>query len=56
MKSQLKYKANGIICNAFFADDEEKAIRYLRMGIDTILTNDYLKISNIVKEYLKGDK
>ncbi|MBE7046893.1 MAG: hypothetical protein E7396_05695 [Ruminococcaceae bacterium] len=51
-----KAKANGIICNAFFADDEEKAIRYLRMGIDTILTNDYLKISNIVKEYLKGDK
>lgn len=51
-----KAKANGIICNAFFADDEEKAIRYLKMGIDTILTNDYLKISNIVKKYLKGDK
>ncbi len=35
---------NGILCNVFWADDPEEAIRYRRMGIDCILTNDYLKI------------
>ena len=35
---------NGILCNVFWADDPEEAIRYRTMGIDCILTNDYLKI------------
>ncbi|MCQ2437803.1 MAG: hypothetical protein MJ099_05355, partial [Clostridia bacterium] len=40
---------NGIICNVFYADDPEEAIRYRKMGIDCILTNDYLQISNAVR-------
>ena len=45
-----KAHANGIKCNVFFADDPEEAQRYLDMGIDTILTNDYNLISQIVKK------
>ena len=37
---------NGILCNVFYADDPEEAKMYLDWGIDTILTNDYLVISN----------
>ncbi|MBQ0125529.1 MAG: hypothetical protein KBS59_04305, partial [Clostridiales bacterium] len=36
----------GVLCNVFFADDVDEAKRYIDMGIDTILTNDYLKIKN----------
>jgi len=46
-----KAHEHGIICNVFYADDEEEALSYLKMGIDTILTNDYLKIANAVKEF-----
>ena len=42
--------AAGIICNVFWSDDPEEAIEYRRMGIDTILTNDYLNISNALKD------
>ena len=45
-----KAHANGIRCNVFFADDPEEAQKYLDMGIDTILTNDYNLISQIVKK------
>ena len=38
--------ANGILCNVFWSDDPEEARRYREMGIDTILTNDYLAIKN----------
>ena len=48
-----KAHEHGILCNLFYADDIEKAIAVLDMGVDTILTNDYLKISNAVKEHLK---
>ena len=41
---------HGIFCNVFFADDPEEAIRYRNMGIDCILTNDYLTIKNALKE------
>ncbi len=41
-----KAHANGVLCNVFFADDPEEAQRYLDMGVDTILTNDYLSIAN----------
>ena len=37
---------HGIICNVFFADDPKEAIQYRKMGIDCILTNDYLAIKN----------
>ena len=44
-----KARANGIICNVFWSDDVEEAKRYLAMGIDTVLTNDYHTISQIIK-------
>jgi glycerophosphoryl diester phosphodiesterase len=44
-----KAKEHGIICNVFWSDDVEEAKKFLSMGIDTILTNDYLKISNGLK-------
>ena len=40
---------NGIICNVFWSDDAEEAKKYIAMGIDTILTNDYNLISQILK-------
>ncbi len=50
-----KAHANGILCNVFWADDPNEARRYLDMGIDTILTNDFLNIYNAVKDnYLKN--
>lgn len=48
-----KAHANGILCNVFYADDPDEAGKYLDMGIDTVLTNDYLPIYNAVKEKLK---
>jgi glycerophosphoryl diester phosphodiesterase len=47
-----KAHAHGIHCNVFWADDPDEAIRYLDMGIDTILTNDYLTVYNAVKHKL----
>ena len=41
---------NGIICNVFWSDNEEEAREYLAMGIDTILTNDYNLISQVVEK------
>lgn len=43
-----KAHENGIICNVFWSDDEEETEKFLDMGIDTILTNDYGRISQIV--------
>lgn len=45
-ESVEKAHAHGILCNVFYADDAEEAKRYLEMGIDTVLTNDYLSIHN----------
>ena len=44
-----KAHEHGIRCNMFYADDPEEAQRYLDMGIDCILTNDYLTVANAVK-------
>ena len=46
-----KAHAHGILCNVFWADDPSEACRYLEMGIDTVLTNDYLAVSRAVKEW-----
>jgi len=43
-----KAHAHGIRCNLFWADDPEEAKRWSAMGIDTILTNDYLTVANAV--------
>ena len=37
---------NGILCNVFYADDPAEALAYHQMGIDCILTNNYLQIKN----------
>lgn len=46
-----KAHENGIRCNVFWSDDEEETKKFLDMGIDTILTNDYQRISQVVKNY-----
>ena len=46
-----KAHANGIKCNVFWSDDAEETKQFLDMGIDTILTNDYNRISQVVKEF-----
>ncbi len=45
-----KAHAHGILCNVFWADDPDEARRYFEMGIDTVLTNDYLTVYNAVKD------
>ncbi|MBQ5746829.1 MAG: hypothetical protein IIV81_02705, partial [Clostridia bacterium] len=44
-----KAHRHGIICNVFWSDDENECRKFLDMGIDTILTNDYNIISQVVK-------
>ena len=46
-----KAHSNGIKCNVFWSDDEKETKDFLDMGIDTILTNDYNIISQVVKNY-----
>ncbi len=43
---------HGIKCNMFWSDDPEEARRFLEMGFDTILTNDYQRIHEAVKGLL----
>ena len=45
-----KAHAHGIRCNVFWSDDPEETERFLEMGIDTVLTNDYNRISQAVKK------
>jgi glycerophosphoryl diester phosphodiesterase len=40
-----KAHAAGLRCNVFFANDAEEAKNYFKMGIDTVLTDDYHLIS-----------
>jgi glycerophosphoryl diester phosphodiesterase len=47
-----KAHANGILCNVFYADDPNEAVEYFNMGIDTVLTNDYLTVYNAAKDFL----
>ena len=36
-------------CNVFYADEQEEAKRYLDMGADVILTNDFHRISAVTE-------
>ncbi len=45
-----KAHRHGIRCNVFFADDPDEAKTYVDMGIDTILTNEYTLVSQVVKK------
>ena len=44
-----KAHEHGILCNVFWSDDEDETKMFLDMGIDTILTNDYNLISQVIK-------
>ncbi len=44
-----KAHANDIICNVFWSDDPKEAKELLEMGMDTILTNEYNLVSQILK-------
>lgn len=46
-----KAHAHGIRCNVFWSDDPAETEEFLRMGIDTILTNDYHRIARVVKAF-----
>ena len=43
-----KAHAHGIVCNVFWSDDPEETERFLDMGIDVILSNDYHRIAQAV--------
>ena len=49
-----KAHAQGILCNYFFCDTPEEARKFFEMGIDTILTNNYLAISQVRDEFVKS--
>ena len=51
-----KAHEHGILCNVFWSDDPEETKRYLDMGIDVILSNNYLQIANTVKEWKESKK
>ncbi|MBQ9735855.1 MAG: hypothetical protein IJV96_03620 [Clostridia bacterium] len=44
-----KAHAHGIKCNVFYADDPEEAKAYRKMGIDTILTNNFLVVKTALE-------
>ncbi|HHV59183.1 MAG TPA: hypothetical protein GXX49_02560 [Clostridiaceae bacterium] len=44
-----KAHKHGIICNVFWSDDPVEAVNFLKMGIDTILTNDFNIVSQAVR-------
>lgn len=44
-----KAHANGMICNVFWSDEPEEAKKFLDMGIDVILTNNYNEVSQILR-------
>jgi len=46
----------GLMCTVFWADDPDEAERYLDMGIETILTNDYEVVANRVNGRLRKYK
>lgn len=51
-----KAHARGILCNVFWSDDPEEARRFFEMGVDTVLTNDFLTIRNAVNDYFLDKK
>ena len=51
-----KAHENGIICNVFYSDEENETLRYLDMGIDVILSNDYLQTANVVKKWKENNR
>ena len=48
-----KAHANNIRCNFFFSDTPEEAVKLLKMGVDTLLTNNYFQVFRAVEPLLK---
>lgn len=46
--------AAGMRCTVFWSDDPEEACGFIDMGVDTILTNDYLTVANAVRKHLEA--
>ena len=44
-----KAHKNDILCNLFWCDDPQEAKRFFDLGIDVILTNNYLKTSQALQ-------
>lgn len=42
--------ANGIVCNVFWSDNQDEAKQFLEMGVDTILTNNFNLISQVIEK------
>lgn len=51
-----KAHEKGISCNLCIADDPKLARYYLDSGVDTLLTNDFLKIAICCEEYRKKEQ
>ena len=51
-----KAHKHGIVCNVFWSDNEKETEEFLDMGMDTILSNDYLKIANVVKKWKENHR
>ena len=49
-----KAHEHGIACNVFWSDDAKETEEFLRMGIDTILTNDYHLIAKSVENHKRA--
>lgn len=49
-----KAKAHGIKCNVFWSDDPEEAKKFLDMGMDTILSNDYNVVAQAMLQWKVG--
>jgi len=52
-KACIKAHKHGIAVNVFYADDVDEAKRYLDMGADVILTNDYQRVARAADGYEK---
>ena len=46
---------HGIMVNFFWADDPEEAKALYDMGVDCVLTNDYLAVKNTMEEHWKNE-
>ncbi len=46
-----KAREHGIVTNVFWSDEPEETRKFLEMGIDVILTNDYNRISQVVDKF-----
>ncbi|MBO4407319.1 MAG: hypothetical protein J5849_06420 [Clostridia bacterium] len=47
----VRAHAHGILVTAFYADTPERARTYLELGVDTVLTNDYWRVSRAVEAW-----